>query len=299
MTTIGTTSLTLAATDLARSEANAPLWRTLKTAVRVSSESYPDLRAGGLATAAGYGFTETGQRLDEGARCVVVGPDLPDLRRKEASDGGPPQAQAQGQRHLPKVYLSGASACMRNPASAPDGGLKLAIGPDRAYVGVDPSAWSSVAEPVLLSVSLCWRFSAIAEELDQLVNWSRDACVRPGAPWSRGRPRRSELRNCLRTLRSLVLDLPSFEGPLIDPHGYFASSRAARLFQALVKRLELDSWRALIDERIEIVEATLDGLAEERRHQDALLCEVGLEVLIFLALLADITINLFAMSSGS
>ena len=34
--------------------------------------------------------------------------------------------------------------------------------PDRAYVGVDPSAWSSVAEPVLLCVSLCWRFAAIA-----------------------------------------------------------------------------------------------------------------------------------------
>jgi hypothetical protein len=96
-----------------------------------------------------------------------------------------------------------------------------------------------------------------------------------------------------------VLDLPSFEGPLIDPHGYFASSRAARLFQALAKRLELDSWRALIDERIEIVEATLDGLAEDQRHHDALTCELALEVLIFLALLADITINVFAMTSGS
>ena len=86
-----------------------------------------------------------------------------------------------------------------------------------------------------------------------------------------------------------MLDLPCFEGPLIDPRGYFASFRAAKLFQALVKRLELDSWRALIDERIEIVEATLEALVEEQRHNDALTCEIGLEVLIFLALLADIT----------
>ena len=80
MTTIETTSLTLAATDLTRSEANAPLWRTLKTAARVSAASYPDLRAGGLATAAGYGFTETRQRLDAGSA----------LRRRPARPAGSP-----------------------------------------------------------------------------------------------------------------------------------------------------------------------------------------------------------------
>jgi hypothetical protein len=295
MTTIATTSLTLAATDLSQSEANAPLWRTLRTAARVSSESYPGLRAGGLATAAGFGFTESTQQLDAAERRVVVGPDLLDLPAKQ-SPGGIPDP---GQRHMPRVFLSGSSGRSRDPAPAPDGGLKLAIGPDRACVGVDPSAWSSVAEPVLLAVSLCWRFSAIAERLDQLVSWSRIACRRSGTSWSQGRLRRSELAAHRCVLNSLVLDLPCFEGPLIDPRGYFASSRAARLFQALVKRLELDSWRALIDERVEIVEATLEALVEEQRHRDALTFEVALEVLILLALLADITINLFAMTTGS
>ena len=228
------------------------------------------------------------------ARCVVVCPELPDLLPKEGA-GGIGATPGPGQRHFPKVYLSVAYVCMRNPAPAPHGGLGLAIGRDRAYVGVDPGAWSTVAEPVLLAVSLCWRFSAIAEELDQLVSWSRDACRGRGGSWLQGRLRRGELGARLRTLRSLVLDLPGFEGPLIDPRGYFASLRAGRLFQALVKRLELDSWRALIDERVEIVEATLEALLEEQRHHDVLTYEIGLEVLIFLALLVDITINLIAL----
>ena len=38
--------------------------------------------------------------------------------------------------------------------------------------------------------------------------------------------------------------------------------------------------------------AQIKALAEEQRHHDALTCEIGLEVLIFLALVADITINL-------
>ena len=223
----------------------------------------PTSCAGGVATAAGYGFTETRQPLDTAARCVVVGTNLPDLRREKRR--GRRAMPAPGQRHIPKVYLSGASDCMRDPAPAIEGGLKLAIGLDQAYVGVDPSAWPFVAEPVLLTVSLCWRFSAIAEELDQLVNWSRDTCRRPGGSWFQGRLAATSLTTgsapSLSRARSALLrrapDRPSRLLRLI---------RAARLFQALVKRLELNSWRALLDERVEIVEATLEALAEERRH---------------------------------
>jgi len=95
-----------------------------------------------------------------------------------------------------------------------------------------------------------------------------------------------------------VIDLPTFAGPLIDPCGYFSSRRSATIDRALVRRLELDGWWALIDERIEIVEATLEALVDEERHGVALACEVVLEVLILLALVADIAINLASTFLG-
>ncbi len=297
MKTIESTALTFVATDLTGSEAHGLQWRTLRTATRVSSGSHPGLPAGSVVTAAGYGFAETQRRPDTAVRRVVVLADLSEMPPQESN--GVAVAPTLGQRQFPKVFVSGAYVCKNCPSPAPSGGLELAIVHDCAYVVVDPSAWASVADPVLLTIALCWRLSALVEQLDQLADWSRNACSLPGESLFRGPQRRDELGVRLRALRRLVLDLPCFEGPLIDPRGYFGSVRPARLFQALVKRLGLDSWRALIDERVEIVEAVLESLAEERRHHAALTCEIVLEVLILIALLADIAINVFAVSAGA
>ena len=96
-----------------------------------------------------------------------------------------------------------------------------------------------------------------------------------------------------------MIDLPCFEGPLLDPQGYFATRRAARLFKTLVNRLELERWQTVIDERIEIIEATFDALADERRHLDSLTWEIVLEVLILAALVGDIAINVVSIWPGS
>ena len=116
--------------------------------------------------------------------------------------------------------------------------------------------------------------------------------VADGLPPSRTGP-------TLRAVRSLGVDLPCFEGPLLDPQGYFATRRAARLFRSLVSRLELERWQAVIDERMEVIESTFEALAEERRHLDSLTWEIVLEVLILAALVGDIGINVFAIWSGS
>jgi hypothetical protein len=297
MTTIQPTTLTLVAIDLAGSEEYGRLWRTLKTAIRVPREFLPGLPVGGLATPVGYWFSETEERREAGVfRVDVLSPGRaavhPTARTEVATS-------ALDHRQFPKVLLSAQSARRLSPALTD--GLTLEIGSNWARVGVDPSAWSAVATPVLLSISVCWRLIQVVRQLDELTDWARDACGRPArlTGWSTILSRRRELGDRLRTMRRLLIDLPCYEGPLIDPRGYFSSRRPANLYRALVKRLELDGWRALIDERIEIVEATLDALAEERRHRDALTCEVVLEVLILLSLVADIAINLSSALLGS
>jgi hypothetical protein len=285
MTTIlPTTTRTLIAIDLAGSEEYGRLWRKLKTATRVPREFLPGLPANGLATAVGYWFAEAEERLEAGAGCVEILPPGRPGSRPEALTVE--RAAALDHRQFPKILLSAQAARRVSPALTD--GLDLEIGRNWARVGVDPSAWSAVAAPVLLTISLCWRSIQLVERLDELTDWARDACARPG----RLRLRDRGLGGRLRALRSLVIDLPCFEGPLIDPRGYFSSRRSETLYRALVRRLDLESWRALNDERIEIVEATLEALVEDQRHQTTLLCEVALEVLIFLAIAADIAINL-------
>ena len=99
---------------------------------------------------------------------------------------------------------------------------------------------------------------------------------------------------------SVVIDLPCFEGPLLDPQGYFATRRAARLFKTLVNRLELERWQTVIDElHRDHRYATFDALADERRHLDSLTWEIVLEVLILAALVGDIAINVVSIWPAS
>jgi hypothetical protein len=295
MTTAHVTTRTLVAVDLTESDEHGRLWRTLRTATGFPPDIGPGLPACGLATAAGHWFSETDERPEADALCVEVSPPGPPEARPRGRISAPPIPL--DHRQFPRIFLSPKLSRRLSPLLAD--GLTLEIGRNRARVGVDPSAWTSVAAPTLLTISVCWRLLQIVRVLDEQADWIRGAGRLPSGPWSLLDPRRRrELDDHLGTLRRLVIDLPCFEGPLIDPGGYFPSRRSARLFRVLMNRLELDDWRSLIDDRIEILEGTLGAMLEDRRHGMALTCEVVLEVLILIALATDIALSRFPAVLG-
>jgi len=157
-----------------------------------------------------------------------------------------------------------------------------------AMVEVDANTWESVGETVLLVVAQFWRFGAIDRKLDELSSWARDdLAATAGFPTAIRLRRVRDLRLRHRKLQELVLDLPDFEAPLTNPQGYLVATRSVRLFRVLAARLGLNGWRREIDERIEVVEATFDSLAESLNHLQSLTFQIALELVIVAVLLLD------------
>jgi hypothetical protein len=156
-------------------------------------------------------------------------------------------------------------------------GLSLEVGYGWARVGLDEVSWPRLSGPILLAVAQCWRFLEVERRLDDLSVWMIAGRVRP----------RKALDDRMRDLRAPVLGLPCVEGPLVDPRGNFPTRRPALIDRTIARRLGLGPWRDRIGERVEIVEATLAALVEDRRHLDSVAWAIALEALILLALLAD------------
>lgn len=275
-----TTVRTLKAIDLTQAAEFGPLWRTLRVAAAGPSETPPGLPRGGLATPTGFWFVEV---EPDGP------PDPHSLRVEFAPPGAPRRHSAPGTPRLRESDQR--SASLRLPgrvarAIAPElsDGLTLDVGPRRALVGVNDPVRPCVIEPILLLISQCWRFLEIERRLDALSALSSAGITK----------RTSKTLDGLQSIRSLVLDLPNFEGPLVDPRGYFPSRRSALLYRTCSRRLELGPWRERIGERIEILESTLSALVDDRRHTDSLAWMICLEALILLALFVDIGLNLYA-----
>lgn len=265
---------TLGVIDLKQTASDATGWRELRSATMRSEQTVP---VGALITPAGFGFVE----LPEGASWTGLRVEI--LRPKDLRVGEPRDsaitAPSNGGRILPTVMLrpdgNRARSCV------PRSGLILEVAPDLARIQVDDQAWELVSAPVLLAISQCWRFSELDRRLDELCTWARETSTRRGTV---GR---------LESFQQLLLELPSFEGPLTDPRGYFATIREARLYRSLARALGLPTWRAFSDERIEAVEAALSHLAEERRLRVSMTAALVLEVLILVVLLADLTLNIW------
>ncbi len=278
---------TLVATDLAKPGASSFPWRALRSALASTRGTGIGASAGALATPAGYEFAGTdGSSPLTAYRVDVI--DLPQSRRRQPRqhDPGP---RHPGHRSLPPAIFPAGD---RHLPPGIAGGLVVEIREGHGRVEVAESAWGDASAPTLLAISQCWRFLQIDRELDDL-----DAWMQRHADGRRSRPaRRGEIQARLLRLRTLVSDLVSSEGPLTDPRGYFETPREARLYRAIIARVGLRAWRDRIDERVEVAEAAIEALVEERRHRQLLFYEVGLEVFIFLALLLDLGVNLWYLT---
>ena len=168
--------------------------------------------------------------------------------------------------------------------------LPLAIDIDgqTARISVDPETWSLIQEPVLFAIAQYWRFVAIDRTLQDLSDWARQDSDQT-AGWRRtlARTRSSALRTRRRALQSLILDLPDFEGPMVNPR-IPASARNIRLYRRLALWLGLERLRREIDERVEVVESIFDSLAESLNHFQSLACQIALELFIVAVLLLDV-----------
>jgi hypothetical protein len=265
---------TLGVIDLKQTGPDTTGWLKLRAATMPSAHSVP---AGILLTPAGFGFFELpGGASHNGRQVEIVPPRNRSVREASSSASRIPSTEG---RALPVVTLR--SDGDRARSGVPRGGLILEVGADRARVELDEQAYDLVAAPILLAIAQCWRFQELGQSLDELCDWAREQS--PG--------RETVAR--LECFQRLLLELPAVEGPLTDPRGFFATVREARLYRSLARALGLPGWRALIDERIEVIEAALTHLAEERRVRVSVTAALVLEVLILIVLLADLAINVW------
>jgi hypothetical protein len=250
----------LLATDLAQAGTHDDAWHQSRVGCRA-------LPSGEWVTSVGYAFAErpTPPAIDT-LHVALLTPE-PARNRPEAARAG---------RQL-SLALS-------------EGEVLVEIGQRRAVVGIDTAQWDACAAPILLAISVCWRFDAIEQTLDELTAWTRGQLR--GTPGRTAGARSSALAHRARTLHALVVDLPCFEGSLDDPSGYFPSDSEARLYRRLARRLQLGARRARLDERVEILEGTFGALVDEHRHRQLLWWEIAVESLILLALLGDIGMHL-------
>lgn len=263
---------TLQAIDLARADdPRDDPWRRLRLAC------WPTPRATGREwiTPAGFAFAEREAPPEVGERHVLL------LEPAECSHPPDPPPTAAG---TPEHGSN-----RRIDLATPHGPLTVEIEPNRATVGVEGHSWDACAAPVLLAIAVGWRLDEIETQLDDLTAWLRGHLHPTARP-----PSRADLRRRTHAFQSLLLDLPAFEGSLDDPSTHFAAPEQARLFRRLARRLGLEARRSRLDDRIEILEATLADLNESHRHRQALTWTVAIEALILLALLLDL-LSYFAL----
>jgi hypothetical protein len=268
------TMRTLLATDLARAEARDDSWQQS----RVACQSRP---SGEWVTSVGYAFAERSIPPAVDALHVII-LALDQMRTLPEDDCGASPFGCDTQTRTRRRFT----------LETPQGAIVVEVGRSRARVGIEKSRWIACAAPILLAISMCWRFDEIERNLDELTAWTRRQLQGQGRDGRLPRIHGRELDHRRRALQTLVVDLPCFEGSLDDPGGYFLSRDETGLYRRLARRLELAAWRTRLDERIEIVEAAVAALVDEHRHRQLLHWEMAVESLILLALLSDIGIHL-------
>jgi hypothetical protein len=274
---------TLYALDLKMPGAHSGGWRRERPDTAAQSDE-PDFTWYDLGSPLGYWFTtrEAWPEVVTPLRLEIAGPGEHE-RQSGAGESKADKAPAKLRTARARLKPDGEAAGSMRLSSL----LTVEIDGDRARVEVDSEAWPSVCKPVLFAVAQFWRYQAIDRALGELSDWARSELA-GGRSLSWFWLRRSrELRARRRKLQTLILDLPDFESLSSNPRACLASGRSVRLYRALATQLGLEPWRCAIDERVEVVEAVYDSLAQSYDHFEAIAFQVALEVAILVVLFFD------------
>jgi PAS domain-containing protein len=276
---------TLQALDLTKIRGADDLWRSRRATTRpaVNHVKLPD---DGFASPMGFWFAPA-----ESWGKTVVTPLRVEVCNTDEQDGEAPGGK--DRLFSPDWLYSSRRAQLglkskrtQSVGSIPR--LIIDIDPCAARIRVAPEAWASISNIVLLVVAQYWRFVAITHLLDDIADWVRGDLHRHRFINLIHRRRSRELRAHRRVLQALILDLPDFELLLTNPTGYLSPGRPIRLYRALVAQLGLKAERRALDERVEVVEAVLDSLADSLNHLQALAFQIALELAIVTLLLLDV-----------
>ncbi len=172
-----------------------------------------------------------------------------------------------------------------------EGDLTLTVSPERVRVAGTPAMWDTQAEPVLLAVCQYWRFLAIDAELDRLTELAERDVGHAAMAVPDTLLERQRLLTTARAVRTLLLDLPHFMGPLTDPHAYCTSDRSVQTYRMLAEKLHLEAWAEAIDERAEMVEDTYACVTEKLCEYRNFAWGAFLEITIIVILLVEVAFS--------
>jgi hypothetical protein len=277
---------TLYAVDLTQLPGADELWRpSPEVSAGRARPAHPALPADGFALLPGYWFASAGAWGTAARPLRVEISDVaeaasPESQRESRSR---PTSGCRAQRAIIKFKpdLARAKSSSTNTVS-------IEIESNVARITVAAESWRGVSEPVLTVVAQLWRFLAIDRSLDELSAWARRDLAKRGFRHVLGWRRSRELYARRRTLQLLILDLPDFELLATNPQAGLAPGRPVAIYRALARQLALDRRRRALDERVEVVEAIYDSLAESLNHYQSLAVQLVLELAIVTLLILDV-----------
>jgi hypothetical protein len=175
------------------------------------------------------------------------------------------------------------------------GAAAIRISPKEARIDVDEPTWRSQSDSILLAICQAWRFQSID---DQLNHWIRNASLDQGYTSTLSLAmfhHKQRLQQLARQVRGLSLAFLGFQGPLIDPLAYCSTKKSARAYKRIAEGLNLRSWSATIEARLERLERTYEAVNETAFHTRFYAWEIGLELLILLVLSGEAALHLWGL----
>jgi hypothetical protein len=252
-------------------------WRTQGFA-RSAPSPADDLPRPGFASPLGFWLTEV--------RGIVADATVsPCIIRFESYTPAAAQTALETRPSAPHAARRPEQTIRLKPPHTDDGELVVKFTPAGVRIITSDAAWQALSEPVLLAIGVYWRFLAIEEALDRLIEQAHADLDHATMPDRRTWTDRRRLVARARSVRDLLLDLPHFQGPVIDPFPYCSTERAAQTFAGLAEKLHLEKWSALIGERALAIEDTYEAATEKLMALKRLVSEAILAVPIVVILL--------------
>lgn len=169
--------------------------------------------------------------------------------------------------------------------------VRIAVGRDRAIIGVEDDDWNDLGPAVMLALAQRWRLCECLQALDGLSDELR-------AELTRTRPRQAKKASFSKTedrFRALMVELPTYQAPLDDPGAFLTTKRQIRAYREVARKLRLPRISAVLDRRVDYLDPSFFAIAERHRHRHIFAAEVVLEVLIVILLLVDLAVRLYEL----